>query len=198
MDTLLQLLNTFLDVIFYNFVSPLFTLLGQGLELLLLRPMLALQFPPALQVACIAVLTALLSLGLRRLVKAEEKDLEFRQKFIAKKQKQEDLHLISDWKSREKFAKVMDDDIDEDFNSYLAGRFARYGIAYLLPIFLSLYWLETFTGYTQVINLPENGYNLTGIPVMVVYLTVYCLSLLLYFKVYRKRRHISDHPMLTV
>lgn len=198
MDNLMQPINTLLDALFFGIINPLFSLLGRGLELILLRPLQMLQFPPALQIVLVAVVTALFSLYLRRLIKVEEKEQDFRKKFIAKKKQQEELHRISDWKSREKFAKAMDDDIDEDFNSYLAGRFARYGVAYLLPIFLVQYWLESFTSYTIVIVLPENSFGLSGIPVLVVFLVSYCLSLLFYFKILRKKKKVSHQAVLTV
>ena len=143
--------------------------------------------PPAMQVVVVAVLTASLSLFLRKMVKAEEKDRIFKEQFTAKKKQQEELHRITDWKSREKFAKAMDDDIDEDFNTYLAGKFARYGIAYLLPLFLVLYWLTITTGYTTVIELPDNSQNITGIPVMVVFLVSYCAWLFGYFTLRKKK-----------
>ncbi len=117
MENLMQPINTLLDALFFGIISPLFVMIGQGLEFLLLRPMQILQFPPAMQVLVIAVITALFSLYLRKLVRAEEKESDFREKFLAKKKYQEELHLITDWKSREKFAKAMDDDIDEDFKN---------------------------------------------------------------------------------
>ncbi len=187
MESLLSFFSSLLDTLFYGAIVPLFSLISSLLEMIILRPMQLLHLPPALQVALIALLTALLSISLRKLVKAEEKDRIFKEKFIAKKKQQEELHRITDWKSREKFAKAMDDDIDEDFNTYLAGRFARYGIAYLLPIFLVLYWLDVTTVYTTVINLPGDSQNITGIPVMVVYLTIYCACLFSYFTL-RKRK----------
>ena len=186
MDNLLSFFSSLLDILFYGAIVPLFSLIGSLMELMILSPMQLMHLPPALQVALVALLTASASLFLRKLVKAEEKDRMFREKFIAKKKQQEELHRISDWKSREKFAKAMDDDIDEEFNTYLAGKFARYGIAYLLPIFLVLYWLDVTTSYTTVIDLPGNLQNITGIPVMVVFLATYCLCLVGYFTL-RKR-----------
>ena len=187
MDSLLAFFSSLLDTLFYGAIVPLLSLIGSLMELVILNPMQLMHLPPAMQVILVALLTASLSLMLRRLVKADEKDRMFKENFIAKKKQQEELHRITDWKSREKFAKAMDDDIDEDFNTYLAGRFARYGIAYLLPIFLVLYWLDVTTGYTTVINLPGNSTHMSGIPVMVVFLATYCVCLFGYFTL-RKRK----------
>ncbi len=185
MSQLFQIITDILDSVFYRIVVPVFTLLAAILDLLILRPMQMMHFPPALQVAGVAIFTAGLSILLRHVVKADEKERRFKEKFSAKKKEQEELHHVSDWKSREKIAKAMDDDIDEDFNTYLAGRFARYGIAYLLPIFLMMYWLESVTDYTIVIFLPENSYNIKGIPVLVVFLATYCLALFVFFRIKR-------------
>ena len=183
----MQFITDFLDAIFYRLITPVFSLLGDILAAVIIAPMNMLSFPPALQVVCVALLTALLSIGLRRVVRADEKERAFKKEFTARKAEQEELHRVTDWKSREKIARAMDDEIDEGFNTYLAGRFARYGIAYLLPIFLVMYWLESVTGYTIVIRLPENSSSISGIPVLVVFLTAYCLALFVYFRV-RKRR----------
>jgi len=188
MENILTFFSSLLDTIFYSVISPLGNMLGYILTLALLRPMQLLQLPPALQVACIAVLTAMVSLVLRKLLKTEEKEQEFRVRFLAQKKEQEELHRISDWKSREKLAKVMDDDIDEDFNSYLAGRFARYGITYLLPMFLVLYWLQSSTGYTIVLHLPGNPLGLTSIPLLVVFLVCYGATLFVSFRLRKNKR----------
>lgn len=187
MEKLWQTLSALLDSLFFGIISPAFVLLGQGLELFLLRPLQLLQVPSALQVLWIGIVAAALSLVLRRLMRAEEKDAAFRSAFLAKKGQQDDLHLISDWKSREKFAKAIDDDIDEDFNSYLAGRFARYGIIYLLPIFFTLYWLgNTILDGPFLIVFPSEPYGIQGLSLNFIFLFSYCLSLFIYFKLGRK------------
>ena len=186
MDSLLAPLSALFDGIFFTIITPLFTLLGTGLELLLLTPMRMLGLPPVAQVCLVALLTGSLSLGLRRLLKVEEKEQAFRKLFLAKKAQQEDLHLISDWKSREKFAKAIDDDIDEDFNTYLAGRFARYGLVYLLPMFLVLFWLEQFAGYASPLSLPMEPFGLATMPVLPVFLVAYILTLFGWFRLQKR------------
>jgi len=187
MEGLWQAISALLDNLFFGVISPVFVLLSRGLELLLLRPLQLLQVPSALQVFWLGIVAAALSLALRRLMRAEEKDAAFRAAFLAKKAQQDDLHLISDWKSREKFAKAIDDDIDEDFNSYLAGRFARYGIIYLLPIFLTLYWLSrVISDGPFLIVFPGEPYGIRGLSLNFIFLFSYCLSLFIYFKLRKK------------
>ena len=198
MDSMMEMINALFDILFFDLVSPLFGLLGKGLELILLRPLQLLQLPPALQITVLAAFCALFSLYLRKVMHVEKKENDFRRRFLAKKEQQESLHLISDWKSREKFAKAMDDDIDEDFNTYLAGRFARYGLVYLLPVFLTLYWLENIFVQSPVITLPENSTGLTDIPYQAIFLATYCLTLFTVFTIRKKCRSMDAKTALSI
>lgn len=196
METLLHPFLTLLDTLYFGIISPLFLLLSQGLEQVLLGPLRLLQLPVTLQVMCVAVAAAALSLYIRKLIKVEEKEAAFKKQFTAKKRQQDDLHLISDWKSREKFAKAIDDDIDYDFNTYLAGRFARYGITYLLPIFLTLFWLDGIIHETFLIGLPaSSGYP--GLSTQFVFLLTYCTALFIYFRLRKKRLRRTEEEQAT-
>ena len=197
MEGFWKTISQLLDALFFNVISPVFILLSQGVELLLLRPLQFLQVPEALQVYWVGIVAAVLSLFLRKVMRVEEKDAAFRADFLAKKSQQEDLHLISDWKSREKFAKAIDDDIDNDFNTYLAGRFARYGVVYLLPIFLTLYWLQNvFAGIRFLVVLPGEPLGLQGLSANLIFLFSYCVSLFTYFKLLKKtRKSRADVPL---
>jgi len=188
MEPIIKTISELLDSLYFEIISPLFAALGRGLDLLLIQPLQFLQIPPVLQIICIATLTALLSLALRRLVKVEEKESAFKAAFARKKAAQDDLKLISDWKSREIFAKTIDQDIDQDFNSYLAGRFAGHGIVYLLPIFLSLFWLENSSLPSGILfYLPENRFGIEGIYPQFVFLLTYCGALFTFFRLRRKK-----------
>ena len=137
----------------------------------------------------IAILAGLLSMTIRRLLRVEQKEAAFKAVFTRKKEAQEDLKLISDWKSRETFAKTIDNDIDQDFNSYLAERFARHGMVYLLPIFLSLFWLENSSLPSEILlYLPENRFGIQGIYPQFVFLLTYCLTLFIFFRLRRKKQ----------
>lgn len=188
MEPLLKNISTLFDYLYLEILGPLFTLLGQGLDTLILRPMQLLHLPAIMQVMVVGILAGLLSMRIRKWMKVDAKEAAFRQVFLAKKAQQEDLKLLSDWKSRETYAKAIDDDIDQDFNSYLAERFGRYGLIYLLPIFLSLAWLQNAIVPSGVlIPISENKFNIQGISVNLVFLATYCIFLIGYFRLRKKR-----------
>lgn len=188
MEQIIKTISTLLDLLYFEVVGPAFLLFARGLDMLLIQPLQFLHVPPFLQVMVIALTTVLVSISLRRLLKVDEKDAAFKAVFTARKAGQDDLCLISDWKSRETFAKAIDDEIDKDFNVYLAERFARHGMVYLLPIFLSLFWLEQVMENNLLWPLPANSYNIPGISIQLVFLLTYCFVLLIYFRITRKRR----------
>jgi ABC-type transport system involved in cytochrome bd biosynthesis fused ATPase/permease subunit len=189
MEQLLKTISNILDFLYFEIISPVFVFIAHGLDILLIQPMQFLQLPPVLQVMFIALLTAMLSMAIRHLLRVEQKEAVFKAKFTKKKDAQDDLKLISDWKSRETFAKTIDDDIDQDFNSYLAERFARHGMVYLLPIFLSLFWLENALDSSGILfPLPENRFGVEGIYPQFVFLLTYCLVLFTFFRLRKKKR----------
>ncbi len=192
MENLLKPILSLLDSLYFGIISPVFSIMGQGLELLLIRPLQLLQLPAAFQVMFVAVCAAGLSLYIRNVLNVEKKEEAFKKQFTAKKKKQEDLHLISDWKSREKFAKTIDDDIDQDFNAYLAGRFSRYGLTYLLPIFLSLFWLDGVIDQRFIIALPQNSQGYTGLSTQIVFLAAYGITLFISFRIKKRRKRKSE------
>ena len=182
-----------MDLLYFEIISPVFVLIGRGLDILLIQPMQFLHIPLVLQIMFIALLTGMLSMLIRRLLGVEQKDAAFRAVFAARKEAQDDLKLISDWKSRETFAKTIDNEIDNDFNSYLAERFARHGMVYLLPIFLSLFWLEHSPLPNGILlYLPDNRFGVQGIYPQFVFLLTYCLVLFTYFKIRRKKQKTSS------
>jgi membrane protein implicated in regulation of membrane protease activity len=187
MEHLLQTISTFLDLFYSEVVGPFFFSIGKAMEIVLIHPLRMLLVPTALQVVIVAVFTGMLSISIRRFMGVEKKDAAFRSEFLRKKQAQQDLGLITDWKSREAFAKVIDEDIDGDFNTYMAERFVRHGLVYLLPLFFALFWLESVIGSSQVLYpFPENSWGIQGLSVPFVFLLTYCCFLVLYFRLRRK------------
>ncbi|MBU0681816.1 MAG: hypothetical protein KKD73_10390 [Proteobacteria bacterium] len=185
--TILDTITGGLDWLFTALVAPVFIGIAQGLDLLLLRPLTFLNIPIAWQTIIIAALAGCLSLGIRAVLNVEKKEGLFRERFVDKRTRQKNIELISDWKTRDAFYRTTDTDIDEDFNTYLAQRFARHTAAYLLPIFLTLYWLETalpreklveLVGGPYAIPLPANGYGIEGLSVPFVFLVAYAMSLI--------------------
>ncbi len=193
MELLLKTISSILDSLYFEVISPGFILVAKGLDILLIQPLQFLQVPPVVQIMFIALLSGMLSMAIRRLLKVEEKEAAFKAIFTKKKESQDDLKLISDWKSRETFAKTIDNDIDQDFNSYLAERFARHGMVYLLPIFLSLFWLENALESSGILfSVPENRFGIEGIYPQFIFLLTYCFVLFTFFKLRRKKRKTAS------
>ena len=193
MEQLLKTISNLLDLLYFEVISPVFVFIARGLDMLLIHPLQLLQIPPVVQIMFVALLTGMLSMIIRHLLGVEKKEAAFKAVFTAKKEAQDDLKLISDWKSRETFAKTIDNDIDNDFNSYLAERFARHGMVYLLPIFLSLFWLENSPLPSGILfYLPENRFGIQGIYPQFVFLLTYCMVLFTFFRLNRKKRLPSN------
>ena len=189
MEYVLKTFTNMVDFLYFELISPAFAFIAKGLDMLLIQPLQFLQMPTVLQIMIIAMFTGMLSMTIRRLLRVEQKEAAFKAVFTRKKEAQEDLKLISDWKSRETFAKSIDNDIDQDFNSYLAERFARHGMVYLLPIFLSLFWLENSSLPSEILlYLPENRFGIQGIYPQFVFLLTYCLTLFIFFRLRRKKQ----------
>lgn len=206
MFSILDKITGVLDWIFTAIVSPVFTTIGQGLELVLLKPLDLLNIPVALQTIFIAALTGCLSLAIRKLVEVEKHEGLFRKKFQEKRTSQKNIDLLSDWKTRDALYRTTDNDIDADFNTYLAQRFARHTAVYLLPIFLVSFWLENafpkgqlqqLTGGPYALALPENGYGIEGLSVSVLFLAAYVGSLIFLFNVGKRMTARRSSKSLT-
>ena len=199
MDTLISYVTGFLDIIYERLVVPVFSFASRLMEFIILQPMDSLGFPFWLQIIVIASLTALLSLFVRKLLRIDEKEAAFQQAFMARKQAQELIKEIDDWKKQSVLYDASDKQIDEEFNNYLAQRFARYGITYLMPSFLVLFWLdcvrpayklEAETGSPFAITLPQNSLGIPGISIPLLFLIVYLSIIACYFK-FRKKPKIN-------
>lgn len=190
MRTIIDMALTALDWFFNAIIVPFFVITGQGLEWLLLRPMVLLHVPVFLQTVIIAVMAGAGSMLIRHLIKVEAREKAFQAKFSRKKEQQREIELLTDWKTRDLLYRTMDNDLDEDFNTYLAQRFAIHTAVYLLPIFLTLSWLDNvlsrerlleLTGSPHVLTLPGNAYGITGLPVASVFLMGYVATLICFF-----------------
>ncbi len=199
----METLNRLLDLIFYGLLEPLFSTLAQGLSLVLLRPMEILNLSMAAQVIIIAILTALLSFTLRYLLRVDSQEKIFRNEFVSKRKQQDDIKYVSDWKSRDALYRTMDQDLDEDFNTYLAQRFFRYVTTYMLPIFLVLAWLNTFFSDT-ILNerfgshyiLPLKISGIDGLTVTGVFLIAYVVALIAGFQIKKYLRSIGSKEIM--
>ncbi len=195
----MERLNAILDWLYYDCVDPLFQLVARLLSLILIQPLVALHMPLWLHVIFIAILTACFSFFLRRLLNVEQKVKHFNALFTEKRRRQQDLQLISDKYSREALYRITDDDLNSDFNTYLAHHYARYVTVYMLPLFLVLAWLNTMfteavilarTGRAFVLNVPANSFGIPGMSVTSIFLFTYVCCLILGFQILRRRsRH---------
>ena len=191
MDLIPTQVNTVFDWIFTGIVVPLFSAASYVMELVLLGPMDALHIPFWLEIMVIASLTAFVSLFIRRLLKIDQKEAAFHDAFEARKEAQELIKDMDDWKKQSVLYDASDKQLDEEFNTYLAQRFARYGLTYLMPVFLMLFWLDSVrpacdlearTGSPFAVPLPQNSFGLPGLSVPLLFLAVYLAWIAAYFK----------------
>lgn len=199
MDFIPPQITAVFDWIYAGIVVPVFSSASRILEFVVLNPMDALKFPFWLEIVIIASLTAFLSLFIRKLLRIDEKEAAFQAAFLARKEAQELIKDIDDWKKQAVLYDASDEQLDEEFNTYLAQRFSRYGLTYLMPVFLVLFWLdcarpayllEERTGSSFAINLPPNSFGIPGISVPLLFLIVYLLLIAGYFK-FRKKPKID-------
>ncbi len=199
-------LNRILDWLFYDCIAPVFKLLGELLSLIFIQPLVFLHVPLWLHIVLLAVLTALFSFSLRRLLKVDEKVRRFNALFAEKRRRQQDLQLIENKYSRDAMYRVTDDELNSDFNTYLAHHYARYVTVYMLPIFLVLAWLNsvfsesmlmTRLGHAFVLTVPANRFGVSGLSVTSIFLLTYVLCLVIGFQILRRRnRGLKDEEPL--
>ncbi len=188
MDAWNYILNS-LNTVYERFIGPLFFLLGQGLNSLILQPLVFLQFPVSLQIVTAAFLFAALSLFLRRVLKIKEHEAEFRRLFAEKYSIQGDIAKISDWKIKSLMFEYADKELDEFFNTYMAQKYVRYVAVYLLPLFTGEIWLNNvfspdnlydIHGSTFALPLPANSAGIHGLTVSALFLLAWLLGLFLF------------------
>ncbi len=193
----MEMLNRLLDLLYFGVITPLFRAVGWVLSLVFIRPLAWLHTPIWLHVALLGTITAVFSLQIRRLLRVDEKVARFNAVFAEKRRRQQNLQFIPDKYSREALYRVTDDELNNDFNTYLAKHYARYVTVYLLPVFLTLAWLNTvfshsflmhIGGIPYVIGVPENRFGIQGLTVTAVFLLSYILSLMAGFFLQRKLR----------
>lgn len=193
MDSITRLL----DWLYYDCISPLFLFFGRVLELVFITPLVYAHCPIWLHVLLLAVLTACFSFWLRLIMKVEEKVQKFNVMFAEKRKRQQDLQMITEKYSREALYRVTDDELNNDFNTYLAHHYARYVTVYMLPIFLVLAWLNTVFseallrqrfGMPYVLHVPQNRFGFSGMSVTSIFLLTYVICLIIGFQILRIKK----------
>ncbi len=191
----METLNRSLDWLYFGVITPFFRGIGWLLSLVFIRPLAWMHTPIWLHVALLGTLTAVFSLQIRRLLGVDEKVAKFNAMFAEKRRRQKNLQFIPDKYSREALYRVTDDELNNDFNTYLANHYARYVTVYLLPVFLILAWLNTVfsdsflrhvVGIPYAIGVPANRFDIQGLTVTAVFLLSYIVSLMVGFFVKRK------------
>lgn len=189
-------INSYLDKLYFGVVEPLFLFISEILNLIFIKPFTVLHLPLWLHISFLAVITACLSFYLRKVFKVEEKLSEFNEIFTEKQRRQQDLQLIPEKYSRQALYKVTDDELNEDYNTYLAHHYVRYVLIYLLPILLIMAWLNSVfseefliqhQGTPYILTVPANRYGIEGVTLTVVFLLAYIFSLIIGFRLRRKK-----------
>ncbi len=172
MPSLSAPITDLLNWIWLHILTPVALAIGKGLEVIILRPLSEAGFNPFEQVLVVGILVGLLSMGIKKLLRTQEKEEAFRKLFVKKKKIEEGIRQIDDWKIKKLLYETSDEEIDEEYNKFISVKFAHFGLTYLLPIFLTLYWLSCiFTpeklieinGSIFLLKLPNNPLHLHGL-----------------------------------
>jgi len=188
----MQILNSILDTVFYNIISPLIIFIRNLLDLAILGTLSSLHILPSGQIVIVAVLTVLFAFFLRWILKVDEKNTKFRKQFLAQKEIRDSLKIVADRKARDAMLQSADQSIDEHFNTYLAQHYFRYVLVYMLPVFLVMAWLNSSfnntvlpmaDGQTYLFLLPSKPLGMHGVSVTLLFLSSYVLFLIIGFQI---------------
>ncbi len=182
MPSLSAPITDLLNWIWLHILTPVALAIGKGLEVIILRPLSEAGFNPFEQVLIVGILVGLLSMLIKKLLKTQEKEEAFRRLFAKKKRLEENIKHLDDWKIKKVLYETSDEEIDEEYNKFISVKFAHFGLTYLLPIFLTLYWLSCIftpekliekTGSIFLLTLPDNPLHLHGLSVPLTFFIGY-------------------------
>ena len=180
---MLQLVNSILDWVWLGLIAPTASFMGDLLEMCTLAPMNTVGIPLVIQVAVIGGLAASLSICIKRLLKVEEKEAGYLEEIERKKHAAQDaLSAIGDWKVKEVLQNASDSEIDEIYNTYISKKFAWFGSTYLVPVFITLFWLDTRHRIGQhrfLVEFHDSSLGVPGLSVPLVFFFGYCMVLFL-------------------
>ncbi len=194
----MNILNSFLNGLYYGLIAPFFRFCANTLTLLFIRPMTLLHLPAWFQVGVIAVLLAMFAFWMRALLRVDERIEEFNRQFAEKRKQQQELRHIPDKYSRDALYRTTDEELNEEYNTFIAYHYARYVMIYMLPLFLVLAWLNSVFsepwlqarhGRPFLVPLPENSLGVGGLSVTFVFLLCYILTLIVGFQIRRRRKN---------
>lgn len=183
-------------------IMPLLQALSDILEFFLIKPMSLIGFPVAVQIFLASAFTATLSIFIRKAVRMEKEERDFHQKFSEKLSLQKDISKLGDWKMKKLMYDASDSELDEAFNTYIAGKYVRYAASYLIPLFAGEIWINNIfnpekmhiiNGMPHVLPIPSNSYGIEGISVSSFFLISYIIFLTVLFYIKGKiGRKISN------
>ncbi len=176
-ETIIQFAVRTIDLLYTALVSPFFSMIGHGLEFILIKPMAFLHIPLVLQIVLLAFITAAFSIFIRSKIGAADEEKKFRKRFIDMKKCQEPIGEIADWKQRDVLYRTSDNLIDEEFNTYLAQRFAQQMMIYLIPLFMANFWLEQVFPNAVALQSLRPLLGLNNITISLVFLPSYAAVL---------------------
>ncbi len=140
------------------------------------------------QIIALAVVTGIVSLLLRRILLIKVLETTFQSSFQKHLDHRKQFILCPNQHFRDMLYQASDQELNEDFNSYLAQRFVQQTLIYILPLLLSLSWLDNSLpteGYSAdlgkpfIMVLPLGEYGIPGIPFPILFLIAYILILAL-------------------
>ncbi len=197
----MESISHILDWLFYDCITPVFLLFGRLLSLIFIKPFVLLHVPLWIHLVLLAILLSFFSFYLRRLLKVEEKVQRFNALFAEKRRRQQNLQYITEKYSREALYRVTDDELNNDFNTYLAHHYARYVTVYMIPVFLVMAWLNSVFseaylvahfGSPFVYKFPESRFGMIGLSVSAIFLFTYVLCLIIGFQIMRRRKKANQ------
>ena len=192
---MLQTLLDTLNWLWLNVVAASAMPLGEGLYGLTIAPLSRIGVPPFFQILFIGFLAAGISFGLKKWLKIEEKEALFQSRISKKQEIQKYLPALKDWKLKKVLLEATDEDIDEIYNTYIAYKFSWFGMVYLLPIFLTLFWLDwlpDFSGPRFLVEFPENSLGIPGLSVPATFFLGYLPGLMVLHRMKRRRQRAAD------
>lgn len=182
---MLDALISMLDWLWLDLIVPVMSMVGEGLYRISIGAFSSLGIPISFSIFLIGILTSIVSLIIRVILKVDMRERVFQKKIQRKRELQEGISGIEDWKVQEVLTKATDEEIDEVYNTYLSYKFAWFGTTYLVPIFLVLYWLDTIpelNGVRFVVEFPPNPLGLPGLSVALTFFLGYLPGIFLLTK----------------
>ncbi|GEM_PF-733316 len=191
---MVQSVLNLLDWLWFHLVVATANTLGDLLYRVTIAPLNNWGLPPFFQVILMGLLVAIISLTIKRLLKVHEKEALFLHRIRKKRRIEQYLPALKDWKLKKVLLEANDKDVDELYNTYIAYKFSWFGMVYLLPIFITLFWFDSlmeFSGPVFLLLFPENSFGIPGLSVPATFFIGYISGLLLFSRFFKPKRRLS-------